>query len=161
MISIAPVLGLKRQVFFVALGGFDNHAVQATAHSTLLKELSGGMNAFYNATVELGVANQVTTFTASDFGRTYNPNADGTDHAWGNLQWIMGGAVAGGDLYGKMPSLQIGANDDTGRGRWIPTTSVDEYNSTLARWFGVSDTNLATVLPNLGRFQKRDLGFMA
>ena len=161
MISIAPTLGLKRQVFFVNIGGYDTHAVQTTAHSLLLKELSGAMNAFYNATVELGVANQVTTFTASDFGRSYNPNAEGTDHAWGNLQWVMGGAVAGGDIYGKMPSLRVGAPDDTGRGRWIPTTSVDEYNSTLARWFGVSDANLPVVLPNIGRFAKRDLGFMA
>lgn len=161
MISIAPTLGLKRQVFFVNMGGYDNHAAQATAHSALLKELSGAMNAFYNATVELGVANQVTTFTASDFGRTYSPNSDGTDHAWGNLQWVMGGAVNGGDIYGKMPSLKVGANDDTGRGRWIPTTSVDEYSATLARWFGVSETNLPVVLPNIGRFAKRDLGFMA
>jgi uncharacterized protein (DUF1501 family) len=160
MISIAPAIGLKRQVFFVNIGGYDNHAVQATAHSVLLKELSAAMGAFYNATVELGVANQVTTFTASDFGRTYNPNADGTDHAWGNLQWVMGGAVAGGDIYGKMPSLKVGASDDTGRGRWIPTTSVDEYNATLARWFGVSDANLPVVLPNIGRFAKRNLGFM-
>lgn len=161
MISIASQLGLKRQVFFVNIGGYDNHAVQASAHSVLLKELSKAMNAFYNATVELGVQNQVTTFTVSDFGRSYNPNADGTDHAWGNLQWVMGGAVSGGDMYGKMPSLKIGGPDDTGRGRWIPSTSVDEYNSTLARWFGVSDTNLPTILPNIGRFAKRDLGFMA
>jgi len=160
MISIAPTIGLKRQVFFVNLGGYDVHAVQATAHSVLLKGLSAAMGAFYNATVELGVANQVTTFTASDFGRTYNPNADGTDHAWGNLQWVMGGAVSGGDMYGKMPSLKVGASDDTGRGRWIPTTSVDEYNATLARWFGVSDANLPVVLPNIGRFAKRNLGFM-
>lgn len=160
MISIAPVLGLKRQVFFVNIGGYDNHAVQAAAHAVLLKELSTALGAFYNATVELGVANQVTTFTASDFGRTYNPNADGTDHAWGNLQWIMGGAVTGGDIYGRMPSLKVGADDDTGRGRWIPSTSVDEYNATLARWFGVSDANLPVVLPNLGRFAQRDLGFL-
>lgn len=161
MISIAPALGLKRQVFFVRINGYDTHAVQAQAHSQLLKELSAAMNAFYNATVELGVANQVTTFTASDFGRSYNPNAEGTDHAWGNLQWVMGGAVAGGDIYGRMPSLTLNGPDDTGRGRWIPTTSVDEYNSTLARWFGVSDTNLSVVLPNIGRFARRDLGFMA
>jgi len=161
LISIAADLGLKRQVFFVDVGGFDNHAHQVAAHSTLLREISAGMAAFYNATVELGVANQVTTFTASDFGRSYNPNADGTDHGWGNLQWVMGGAVSGGDIYGQMPSLRLGANDDTGRGRWIPSTSVDEYNATLARWFGVSDTNLPVVLPNIGRFAKRDLGFMA
>lgn len=161
LIAIAPLLGLKRQVFFVNIGGYDVHAVQATAHAVLLRELSSAMNSFYDATVELGVENQVTTFTASDFGRSYNPNADGTDHAWGNHQWIMGGAVAGGDIYGKMPSLQVGGTDDTGRGRWIPTTSVDEYNATLARWFGVSDANMPVVLPNIGRFAKRDLGFMA
>ncbi|MEO5960359.1 MAG: DUF1501 domain-containing protein [Opitutaceae bacterium] len=160
LISMAADMGLKRQVFFVDIDGYDNHTAQAAAHSLLLKELSGAMAAFYESTVELGVANQVTTFTASDFGRTYNPNADGTDHAWGNLQWVMGGAVAGGDIYGTMPSLELGANDDTGRGRWIPTTSVDEYNATLARWFGVSDANMPVVLPNIGRFAKKDLGFM-
>lgn len=160
LISIAPSMGLKRQMFFVNIGGYDNHASQIAAHSVLLKELSSSMHAFYQATVELGVASQVTTFTASDFGRTYNPNADGTDHAWGNLQWVMGGAVAGGEIYGKMPSLELNGPDDTGRGRWIPSTSVDEYNATLARWFGVSDANLPVVLPNIGRFAKRDLGFM-
>jgi uncharacterized protein (DUF1501 family) len=102
----------------------------------------------------------VTTFTASDFGRTYTPNAGGTDHGWGNLQFVMGGAVQGGDIYGRMPSLVLGADDDTGRGRWIPTTSVDEYNATLATWFGVSAANLPVVLPNIGRFAKPNLGFM-
>ena len=160
LIAVAPTLGLKRQVFFVQLGGWDLHGGQATAHAPLLKELSGAIGAFYNATVELGVANQVTTFTASDFGRTLNPNADGTDHGWGNHQFIIGGAVKGGDIYGQMPSLVIGANDDTGRGRWLPSTSVDEYNATLATWFGVSAGNLSTVLPNIGRFAKPDLGFM-
>jgi len=161
LISIAPSLGLKRQVFFLNFGGYDSHGAQVVSHPMLLKDLSSAMHAFYTATVELGMENQVTTFTASDFGRTYTPNGDGTDHAWGNLQWVMGGAVAGGDLYGKMPSQEIGGPDDTGRGRWLPSTSVDEYNSTLARWFGVSDTNLPVVLPNIGRFAKRDLGFMA
>jgi uncharacterized protein (DUF1501 family) len=161
LIAMAASMGLKRQLFFVNIGGYDVHAAQVEGHSVLLKELGAAMAAFYAATVELGVQNQVTTFTASDFGRSYNPNADGTDHAWGNLQWVMGGAVSGGDLYGKMPSLAVGGNDDTGRGRWIPSTSVDEYNSTLARWFGVSDANLPVVLPNIGRFAKKDLGFMA
>ena len=160
LISVAPSLGLKRQIFFVELGGWDLHAAQVTGHGPLLGQLSDAMKAFYDATVELGVANQVTTFTASDFGRTYIPNAGGTDHGWGNHQLIMGGAVQGGDIYGQMPSLTVGANDDTGRGRWIPSTSVDEYSATLATWFGVSAANLPVVLPNIGRFAKPNLGFL-
>ena len=160
LISVSPLLGLKRQIFFVELPGWDLHAAQVTGHGPLLAQLSAAMKAFYDATVELGVANQVTTFTTSDFGRTYVPNAGGTDHGWGNHQFIMGGAVQGGDIYGTMPSLTVGANDDTGRGRWIPSTSVDEYSATLARWFGVSDANLPVVLPNIGRFAKPNLGFM-
>jgi uncharacterized protein (DUF1501 family) len=160
VISVSQALGLRRQVFFVQLGGWDMHGQQDTAFPPLLAEISGAMKAFYDATVELGVANQVTTFTASDFGRTYVPNAGGTDHGWGNHQFIMGGAVQGGDIYGTMPSLVVGANDDTGRGRWIPTTSVDEYNATLATWFGVLPGNLPVVLPNIGRFAKPNLGFL-
>ena len=160
LISVASTLGLKRQIFFVQIYGFDFHDDQVSGHGPLLTELSGAMNAFYNATVELGVANQVTTFTASDFGRTYVPNARGTAHGWGNHQFILGGAVQGGDIYGRMMSLAPGANDDTGRGRWIPSTSVDEYSATLASWFGVSDTDLPVVLPNIGRFAKPNLGFL-
>lgn len=160
LISVASTLGVKRQIFFVQLGGFDLHGGQIDGHGPLLAELSAAMKAFYDATVELGVANQVTTFTASDFGRTYVPNAGGTDHGWGNHQFVMGGAVQGGDIYGQMMSLAVNGPDDTGRGRWIPGTSVDEYNATLARWFGVSETNLPVVLPNIGRFAKPNLGFM-
>ncbi len=160
LISVAPTLGLKRQIFFVQLDGFDLHGAQVAGHGPLLAELSTALKAFYDATVELGVANQVTTFTASDFGRTYVPNAGGTDHGWGNHQFIMGGAVQGGDIYGQMPSLAVNGPDDTGRGRWIPSTSVDEYNATLATWFGVSAANLPTVLPNIGRFAKPNLGFL-
>lgn len=160
LISVSQALGLKRQIFFVQLTGWDTHAAQSGAHDSLLAELSGAMKSFYDATVELGVANQVTTFTASDFGRTYVPNAGGTDHGWGNHQFIMGGAVQGGDIYGQMPSLVVNGPDDTGRGRWIPSTSVDEYNATLATWFGVSATNLPVVLPNIGRFARPNLGFL-
>jgi uncharacterized protein (DUF1501 family) len=160
LISVASTLGLKRQIFFVQLGGFDLHGAQAAGHGPLLAELSGAMKAFYDATVELGVANQVTTFTASDFGRTYVPNSGGTDHGWGNHHFIMGGAVQGGDIYGRMPSLAVNGPDDTGRGRWIPTTSVDEYNATLATWFGVGASSLSTVLPNIGRFAQPNLGFL-
>ncbi len=160
IMSVASALGVKRQIFFVINGGYDLHNAQLAGHGPLLADLSTSMKAFYDATAELGVANQVTTFTASDFGRTYTPNAGGTDHGWGNHQLIMGGAVQGGDIYGQMPSLTIGANDDIGRGRWIPTTSVDEYSATLATWFGVLPGNLPVVLPNIGRFAKPNLGFL-
>jgi uncharacterized protein (DUF1501 family) len=160
LIALAPTLGLKRQIYYVNIGGYDSHASQLASHGNLLADLSACMNAFYNATVELGVDKQVTTFTASDFGRTYAPNSGGTDHAWGNVQMIMGGAVKGGDIFGKMPSLTLGGVDDVGRGRWIPSTSVDQYSATLAKWFGVSASNMSTVIPNIGRFSNADLGFM-
>ncbi len=160
LIAAAPQLGLKRQIFFASLGGWDLHAGELPAHATLLQGISQALSAFYSATVELGVANQVTTFTASDFSRTFNTNGDGSDHGWGSHHMIMGGAVKGGDIYGKVPTLVIGGPDDTGRGRWIPTTSVDQYSATLATWFGVSPTNLPVVLPNVGRFASSNLGFM-
>jgi uncharacterized protein (DUF1501 family) len=167
LISAASSLGLKRQIFFVQLGGWDLHADQldstnpdSGSHAALLQQISQAVNAFYNATVELGIANQVTTFTASDFGRTYTSNGSGSDHGWGNHQLIVGGAVKGGDIYGQMPSLVVNGPDDTGRGRWIPSTSVDEYAATIATWFGVSATDLPTVLPNIGRFAKSSLGFL-
>jgi len=113
--------------------------------------------------VALGVSGQVTTFTLSDFGRTFQPaSGGGTDHAWGNHQFVLGGAVKGGDLYGQFPTLALGGPSDAEvRGRWIPTTAVDQYGATLARWFGVADADLAAVFPNLGRFATRDVGFMA
>ncbi|MBL9202010.1 MAG: DUF1501 domain-containing protein [Opitutaceae bacterium] len=167
LIAASGNLGLKRQIFFVQLGGWDTHAGQLTnsdpvtgAHANLLAQVSQGVNAFYNATIELGAANQVTTFTASDFGRTYRSNGDGSDHGWGSHAFVVGGAVNGTDIYGKMPNLTINGPDDTGLGRWIPTTSVDEYAATLASWFGVSASNLPVVLPNIGRFAKPNLGFM-
>ncbi len=148
------------QIFFASLGGWDLHAGELPAHAALLQQLSQGLNAFNSATVELGVANQVTTFTASDFSRTFNTNGDGSDHGWGSHHLIMGGAVKGGNIYGTVPNLVIGGPDDTGRGRWMPTTSVDQYAATLASWFGVSATNLPTVLPNIGRFATSNLGFL-
>jgi len=166
MIGIAPQLGLTRQVFFASLGGFDLHSDQLPAHATLFADLSQGLNAFSLATSELGVQNQVTTFTASDFSRTFNTNGTnngtaGSDHGWGSHHMIMGGAVNGGDIYGQVPLLELGGPLDTGRGRWIPTTSVDEYAATLATWFGVSAANIPVVLPNVGRFGTSNLGFMA
>lgn len=160
LISIAPALGLKRQIFFVRLGGWDLHSLQADAHGPLLTQLSQTLKAFYDAMVELGVENQVTAFTASDFSRSYTSNNNGTDHAWGGHHLILGGAVRGGDIYGTMPSLALNGPDDLGRGTWIPSTSVDEYNATLASWFGVSAANLPVVLPNIGRFARPNLGFM-
>lgn len=168
LISVSSQLGLKRQVFFARVGGWDTHADQVDdidkaigAHADLLQQVSQGMNAFYGATVELGCADKVTTFTASDFGRTYTSNGDGSDHGWGAHHLVVGGAVNGGNIYGRMPTLAVDGPDDTRQGRWIPTTSVDEYGATLARWFGVSDSNLSVAFPNIGRFATPNLGFMA
>lgn len=168
LINAQQALGLKRQVFFARIGGWDLHDSQVTAgntatgaHANLLRDVSRSLTAFYNALESIQANNSVTTFTASDFGRTYNTNGDGSDHGWGSHHFILGGAVNGGDIYGRMPDFAINGPDDTGRGRWIPTTSVDEYSATLARWFGVSATDLPIVLPNIGRFAKPDLGFMS
>jgi uncharacterized protein (DUF1501 family) len=166
LIGAREALGLRRQVFFCAAGGYDTHggqvggAAEVGAHSDLLAELDGALWSFYAATLELGVASDVTTFTASDFGRTYGSNGDGSDHGWGAHHLVMGGAVAGGRFFGAMPVLAVDGPDDAGDGRWIPTTSVDEYAATLARWFGVAASDLPLVLPNLGRFASTDLGFM-
>lgn len=154
-------LGLRRQIFFASLGGWDTHDDQLADHSALLAQLGNALADFHAATVTLGVENQVTTFTASDFNRTYSTNGKGSDHAWGSHHLVLGGAVNGGRIIGRMPVLQPGGPDDTGdRGAWIPGISTDEYSATLARWFGVSDANLPLVLPNIGRFASRDLGFM-
>ncbi len=161
MIAARDTLGMSRQIFFCSVGGYDTHGDQLTAHANLLTELNAALASFYQATVDLGVADRVTTFTASDFGRTFPVNnGDGSDHGWGNHQLILGGAVRGGDLYGHVPALVVDGPDDTDEGRWIPTTSVDEYSATLAKWFGVSPTDMATVFPNLSRFASPDLGFM-
>jgi uncharacterized protein (DUF1501 family) len=167
LVNAQGQLGLKRQVFFARVGGWDLHDSQVNlgntvngAHANLLRDVSQSVTAFYNALSSVGAQDQVTTFTASDFGRTYNTNGDGSDHGWGSHHFVVGGAVKGGDIYGKMPTFAINGPDDTGRGRWIPTTSVDEYSGTLAKWFGVSATDMPLVLPNLGRFANSDLGFM-
>jgi len=161
MIAARSTLGMTRQIFFCSVGGYDTHGDQLAAQANLLTELNGALASFYQATVDLGVADAVTTFTASDFGRTFPVNnGAGSDHGWGNHQLVLGGAVKGGDLYGRYPTLAVNGPDDTGSGRWIPTTSVDEYSATLAKWFGVSATDLPTIFPNLSRFARPDLGFM-
>jgi uncharacterized protein (DUF1501 family) len=172
LMALRGALGLHRQVFFCSLGGFDTHTnqgVTAGSQPDLLGMVSDALGAFYDATVELGIAAQVTSFTLSDFSRTLKPagigGAPGSDHAWGSHHFVLGGAVAGGDFYGTFPTLvPNGPNDaDSGtgaRGRWIPTTAVDQYAATLALWFGVSASDLPTVVPNIGRFASVNLGFM-
>jgi uncharacterized protein (DUF1501 family) len=168
----SPALGLERQIFFCQLGGFDTHQNQVGTQANLLAQLGNAVKAFYDATVELGVDQQVTTFTLSDFGRTLQPAGTGagvvgTDHAWGNHHFVVGGAVRGGDFYGGQgpngsvfPELQLGGPSDTdNRGRWIPTVSVEQYAATLARWYGVSAADVPIVFPNIGRFSTSDLGF--
>jgi len=161
LISVRAALGLRRQVFFCTLDGFDTHGEQLTTQGNLLRQVSQSLDAFYKTTVELGVADNVTSFTASDFGRTYKSNGKGSDHGWGNYQFVLGGAVKGGDVYGKIPVLQINGPDDSGDGRWIPTISTDEYAATLAQWFGVSANDLTTIFPNIGRFARPNLGFLS
>jgi uncharacterized protein (DUF1501 family) len=161
IIQVRGALGLQRQIFFVSMGGFDTHSGQLAQQDSLFNDINQSLNAFYQATNEMGVANNVTTFTLSDFGRTYSPNSDGTDHAWGAHHLIMGGAVKGGDFYGTFPTLAVnGPDDGTGQGRWVPTTSVDQYAATLATWFGVAPADLPSIFPNLANFPTQTLGIM-
>jgi uncharacterized protein (DUF1501 family) len=161
LIAARDKLGLKKQCFFCSIGGFDTHGDdQLTRQTQLLGEISEAVTAFYNATVELGVANQVTTFTASDFGRTFTSNGQGSDHGWGSHHLVVGGAVQGGQLYGSFPNQTVGGPDDSGnQGNWIPTTSTHTYGATLGRWFGASETVLDGVFSGLGNFN-RNAGFM-
>jgi uncharacterized protein (DUF1501 family) len=164
-------INMKRQVFFTQLGGFDTHSAEIGGQGGLLTQVSQAISAFYAATVELGIQDKVTTFTMSDFGRTLQPagtgvNAVGTDHAWGNHQLIVGGSVQGHTLYGTYPTLALGGPDDTDggtnpRGRWIPTTSVEQYAATLATWYGLSSADLSAVFPLIDRFSTSNLGFLA
>ena len=160
LISVSSQLGAKRQVFFVSSGNFDTHDGLVTVHPKLMQNLADALNAFYKTTVELGVSNQVTTFTASDFGRALTANNDGTDHGWGSMHFVLGGAVNGGRYYGTPPAVGNGTNDDIGQGRLIPTMSVDQYGATLASWFGVAASDLPTVLPNIGNYTTKNIGFV-
>jgi len=162
VIAARSALGMGRQIFFCSFGGFDTHSDQLVQQVELMTQLSQGMSAFYQATQELGVTNNVTTFTLSEFSRTLQPGTNGgTDHAWGNHQLVLGGAVKGNTLYGNFPTLALGGPDDAGNnGRWIPTTALDQYAATMASWFGVSNANLPTIFPNLANFPTSNLGFM-
>lgn len=163
LIEARVALGVKRQVFFVSLGGFDTHANQTVVQKAQLDQLAPAMKAFYDATVALNVAQNVTTFTMADFARTLEANSSGgTDHAWGNHHLVMGGSVKGGQLYGTFPTLTLGGPDDTdNRGRWIPTTSIEQYGGTLATWFGVAGNDLDYIFPNRNRFSPAPIGFLA
>lgn len=162
MISVSAELGAKRQVFFVSLGGFDMHDFLLRDHPTLIGRVADAMKAFYDTTVALGVADKVTTFTASDFGRTLQANDDGSDHGWGSHHFVMGGAVNGQKFYGTAPAIGNGTADDVGQGRLLPTISVDQYAATLASWFGVTSGQMTTVLPNMGNYNQStwNLGFV-
>ena len=162
IIQVRNGLGMSRQIFFASLGGFDTHATELETHRQLYPELSQALAAFSNALAELGVEDNVTTFTESDFSRTFQPTtSDGSDHAWGSHHLVMGGAVKGGDIYGQFPEFVLGGPNDTDtRGRWIPTTAIDQYGATLCSWFGItSPASLAAVFPNFANFGSQKLSF--
>lgn len=161
MIDQRRALSMSRQIFFVSLGGFDTHDNQLVDHPKLLAELSSSVKAFFDAMAEIGMSEQVTLFTQSDFARTLTSNGDGSDHAWGGTQMVVGGAVRGGQIYGDYPVLEMGGALEIGGGIMIPTISSDQYAATLASWFGVSPTNLPAVAPNVVNFSTPNLGFMA
>ncbi|HMQ02789.1 MAG TPA: DUF1501 domain-containing protein [Pyrinomonadaceae bacterium] len=175
-------LNINRQLFFVELGGFDSHQNQLygqTSQTSLLAQLSQAMRAFYDEMSAQNMLERVTQFTLSDFGRTLNPSGIGsgvgTDHGWGNHMLVLGGSVVGGEFYGSFrpdgsgnifPTLQQGGPDDVDigsapRGRWLPTTSVEQYAGTLSRWFGLTGSDITAVFPNIVNFPTSDLGFMA
>jgi uncharacterized protein (DUF1501 family) len=182
LIAARASLGMKRQIFFVNVGGYDTHTSQVGnvanpngtanaplfgSHANLINELSEGIFSFQRAVQQIASAQAdsslvqgVTGYTASDFGRTFPTNGQGSDHGWGSHHVIFGGGVRGQHTYGSFPVLAVGGPNDTSTGRWIPTTSVDEYSATMAKWFGLSATDMPTVFPNLGRFNNPDLGFM-
>jgi uncharacterized protein (DUF1501 family) len=162
IIALRGSTGISRQVFFCALGGFDTHSSQSWAQWDLFGQIATALKAFSDATIEMGIADKVTAFTESDFGRTLDPNsALGTDHGWGSHHLVLGGAVRGGDVYGTFPFPALGGADDANsRGVLIPTTSLDQYAGTLAKWFGVDTQAMTQVFPNLANFPTADLGFM-
>ncbi|MBV8035259.1 DUF1501 domain-containing protein [Roseateles sp.] len=159
LIAARQALGATRQVFFVSVGGFDLHDLLVTQHPPLLTAVNDALASFYAATVELGVSEQVTTFTASDFGRTLSSNGDGSDHGWGSHHFVLGGAVKGGQFWGALPSVSVNGPDDVGQGRLLPTTSVDQLGATLATWMGVGTADLPRVLPQIANYSQRNMGY--
>ena len=160
LISARTALGVKRQVFMVSLGGFDLHDALVAKHPGLLTNVSDAMNSFYGAMGDLGLQNSVTTFTASDFGRTLSSNGDGADHGWGSHHFVLGGAVNGKNFYGTAPAIAVNGTEDVGQGRLLPTTSVDQFAATLASWFGVPTSELGLVVPNIANYTTKNLGFV-
>lgn len=160
LIAARNALGTKRQVFMVSMGGFDLHDNLPTQHPGLLTQVADALSSFYNATVELGISEKVTAFTASDFGRTLSSNGDGSDHGWGSHHFVLGGAVKGQQFYGTAPAIAVNGPDDVGQGRLLPSTSVDQFAATLASWFGVSGTDLNLVVPNLANYSNKNIGFV-
>jgi uncharacterized protein (DUF1501 family) len=160
MIGARATFGAKRQVFMVSLGGFDLHDFLPTQHPLLLTNLSEALSQFYTATQQMGVANNVTAFTASDFGRTYASNGDGSDHGWGSHHFVMGGAVNGKQFYGTAPQISVTNNEQVGQGRLLPTTGIDQFAATLASWFGVSNSELNLVVPNIANYTSKNMGFV-
>lgn len=160
LIRLRSQQGPGRQVFFCSLDGFDTHGSQDWQQWDLFIQLSQALDAFYHAAGEAGLASQVTAFTQSEFGRSLQSNGTGSDHAWGNHQLVLGGAVKGG-IYGQLPAFALNGPDDAnGRGVWIPKIATAQFGATLGRWFGASDAELAAVFPNLGFFASSDVGFM-
>jgi uncharacterized protein (DUF1501 family) len=160
LIRIRAQMGPGRQVFFCSIGGFDTHSAQDGTHTSLLQQISQGLNAFALATLTLGLAQNVTTFTQSEFSRTMQSNGTGTDHAWASHQIVVGGSVRGG-IYGEMPDFALGGPSDvSSRGLWLPTISTSQYGATLGKWFGASPGELAAAFPSLSQFPTADLGFM-
>jgi uncharacterized protein (DUF1501 family) len=160
MIAARQALGARRQVFHVSIGGFDQHSGLVGGHGPLWTQISAAMAAFYNATVELGIANNVTAFTASDFGRTLDSNGQGSDHGWGAHHVVVGGAIKGGEMYGSWPDTVLRGPNDVGRGNLLPTTAVDQLVGTFATWFGVPAGNMKDVIPNAANWSSLDLGML-
>ena len=158
LISVQKNLGMGRQVFFVGMGGFDHHDSLVSGLPGLHTTVAEAMSSFYDATVELGVADKVTTFTASEFGRTLTSNGSGSDHGWGGHQVVMGGAVRGGTIVGSYPTVALGTAEDLGRGRLLPTTSTSQFAATLGSWYGVPAGSMADALPYINNFSVKDLG---
>jgi uncharacterized protein (DUF1501 family) len=159
MISTNQTLDVKRQIYFVSMGGFDTHDNQIIAHEALLQQLANGLKEFDQAMTEMSMQEKVTTFTMSDFGRTLTSNGDGTDHGWAGHQIIMGGGIKGGDIYGALPSQRLDSEQDVGGGRIIPSTANEQYFNTLAQWFGMSSNYSADLFPNLQYFNQKELSF--